>query len=79
MPIIKSAIKKLKQDKKRTARSRAQKNRAREAVKLARVQPTVENLKRAQSLLDKLAKKNIFHANKSARLKSALAKLQKTA
>lgn len=76
MPIIKSAIKKLRQDKKRTIRSKAQKNKAKEAIRSARLQPTAENLKKAQGFIDKLVKKNIFHPNKGARLKSTLAKLQ---
>ena len=77
MPIIKSAVKALRQDKKRAKNNMPVKKKFREAVKKARKKPTLKNLKQAYSILDKAAKKKIIHKNKAARLKSRLAKLLK--
>ncbi len=77
MPIIKSAIKKMRQDEKRTAANRAKKRRLREILKLTKEKPTIQNLARAFSLLDKGAKTHLIHKNKAARLKSRLSKLIK--
>lgn len=77
MPIIKSAVKALRQDKKRAKINMPVKKKFREAVKKARKKPTLKNLKQAYSILDKAAKKKIIHKNKAARLKSRLAKLLK--
>lgn len=79
MPVIKSAKKKLRQDKKRTALNNKLENLFKNLVKEAKKSPTQENIKEAISAVDKAAKKNIIHKNKAARLKSALAKSSKKA
>lgn len=75
MPIIKSAIKKLRKDKVRTARNKIKKDNLKALIKKARTQKTPENLRVVFSALDKAAKTNLIHKNKSARLKSRLSKL----
>lgn len=75
MPIIKSAIKKLRKDKKRTALNRQKEKTLKEALKKAIKTPTAQNVQKATSLIDKAAKNHLIHKNKAARLKSKLAKL----
>ncbi|MBI2036468.1 30S ribosomal protein S20 [Candidatus Microgenomates bacterium] len=77
MPIIKSAIKKLRQDRKRTKINRAKKENLKELIKKAKKSKTAEAVKKAQSAIDKAAKTHLIHKNKAARLKSALSKLAK--
>ena len=74
MPILKSAIKKLKQDKKRTLSNRAKKEAAKKQIKLFLKTKAEADYKKTVSMIDKLAKTNIFHKNKAARLKAKLAK-----
>jgi len=78
MPVIKSAKKKLRQDKKRTALNNKLENLFKNLVKEAKKSPTEKNIKMATSAVDKAAKKNIIHKNKAARFKSSLSKLSKT-
>lgn len=75
MPVIKSAKKKLRQDKKRTSQNDKFVDAMKASVKEARKKPTAENIKKAFSATDKAAKKFVIHKNKAARLKAALAKL----
>lgn len=75
MPVIKSAKKKLRQDKKRTLKNVKAEVALKDAIKAAVKSPSVKTLGAAASLLDKAAKKHIIHANKAARLKSRLAHL----
>lgn len=77
MPVTLSALKKNRQDKKRTAINQRIKRRAKAALKKFRENPIKDNLKTAYSALDTAAKKRVFHQNKAARLKSRLAKLIK--
>jgi len=74
MPILKSAIKKLKQDKKRTRVNKVYRD-LRLAVKQARKEKTAKAVKLAYSALDKAAQQKVIHKNKAARLKSRLMKL----
>lgn len=74
VPIIKSAIKKVRKDKKRTARNAKREQLVKSAVKKARVSKTAESLQAAFSALDKAAKVNLIHKNKANRLKSRLSK-----
>lgn len=78
MPIIKSAKKKMRQDKKRTAHNKELKDTIKGLVKTARRTPSVKSLQEVQSSLDKAVKTNLLHANKAARLKSRLSKLVST-
>lgn len=75
MPILKSAIKKLKQDKKRTMVNKVYRENLRRAVKEARKEKSAKAVRLAYSALDKAAKKKVIHKNKAARLKSRLMKL----
>lgn len=75
MPLIKSAKKKLRQDKKRTKRNKSTKDFLKEVLKNARKDPTTESLRLAVKITDKSVKKNLIHKNKAARIKSALSKL----
>lgn len=74
MPIIRSAIKKLRKDRVRTARNKIKKNILKDLIKKARLQKTDANLKAAFSALDKAAKTNLIHKRKASRLKSRLSK-----
>ncbi len=77
MPIIKSAIKKLKQDKVRKTS-----NKKIEAVYLSMLSKVkkgaLKDMKKVHSAIDKAAKKGVIHANKAARLKSQVTKLLKS-
>ena len=75
MPLIKSAKKKLRQDKKRQKRNRSTKDFFKEVLKTARENPTNESVTKAFKAADKAAKKHIMHRNKAARIKSSLSKL----
>lgn len=75
MPVIKSAKKKLRQDKKRTIRNAKQETMLKDAIKAAKKSPSLKTVQKATSLADKAAKKFIIHKNKAARLKSSLSKL----
>ena len=76
MPIIKSAIKKLKQDKVR--KSSNKKIEATYLSLLSKVKKgALKDMKKVHSAIDKAAKKGVIHANKAARLKSQVTKLLK--
>lgn len=75
MPIIKSAIKKVRKDRVRTARNKAREAVVKKLVKSARKNPSAKNLSAVFSALDKAAKVKLIHPNKAARLKGRLAKL----
>lgn len=73
MPVIKSAKKKLRQDRKRTAVNMQTKQDYREAIKDAKKNPTKKvATQKAYSAIDTAVKKNVIHKNKAARLKSQL-------
>jgi len=77
MPITRSAAKKMRQDKDRKNYNLIVRNKVRDAIKNFRRRPEEKLYRLAASLLDQASKKKIFHANKSARLKSNLSKLLK--
>lgn len=72
MPIIKSAKKKMRQDKVRTARNSAIEAKLKKVIKKARKSKTKTTLREAFKALDIAAKKHLIHKNKAARLKSRL-------
>lgn len=74
MPIIKSAMKKVRKDKLRTARNKAREMNLKFLVKKARASQAAKDLQSAFSALDKAAKVKLIHPNKAARLKSKLSK-----
>lgn len=82
MPIIKSAKKRVKVAAKAAARNRQTKRVLKDAVKsfaraLTGGKKVNEAHARAQSELDKAAKKGVMHPNKAARKKRQLAKAAK--
>lgn len=74
MPAIKSAKKKLRQDKKRQERNKQIKDDFKKAVKAAKAKPTLETIRIAVKASDKAAKSGIIHENKASRIKSFLSK-----
>lgn len=77
MANIKSAIKKIRQDKKKTRENRSVKERAVYLVKKIKKDPKEGSnlLKEAQKALDKAAKKGVIHKNKASRLVSKITSL----
>lgn len=74
MPILKSAIKKLKSDRRREQENLAYRQAYKQAVKAARSKPSAAALTKAFRSLDRAAKKKVIHKNKANRLKSRLAR-----
>src|SRR5215469_5599780 len=79
MPIIKSAIKRMKQTAVRRERNVGIKRDIKSAVKAFMANPTSENLSKAHSELDTAVKKKLLKKNTVARRKSNLAKVAKDA
>lgn len=75
MPVTKQAIKKVRQDKRKTEINMRRKKAYKKAVHNARGQKTPAALTAAFKTLDLAAKTNVIHKNKAARLKSRLSKL----
>ena len=75
MPVIKSAKKKLKVDRKRESANKKAESFINLVLKKAQKKPTQENIRVAFRAIDKGVKKDIFHKNKAARIKSSLSKL----
>lgn len=74
MPNIKSAKKKLRQDKKRRVLNSSYKKKYKEAIASYVLKGTKNLLQKAFSLVDKSVKKGVLHKNTAARLKSGLGK-----
>lgn len=79
MPIIKSAIKQMRQSIKARARNSAFKRGLKDTVKAFTSKMSFDNLKKAQSEIDKAVKKNLLNKNTAARQKAALARAAKEA
>lgn len=82
MPLLKSAIKKMRADKKRATRNRRQRDNLHDAVKavektVAKKGDAAATLKTAYSKIDKAAKNFLIHKNTAANWKSRLARLVK--
>jgi small subunit ribosomal protein S20 len=79
MPRIKSAKKRMRQTKTRTARNKAARSELRTVVKKVRSAGTpaaaAAAMKNAESMIDRAGRKNIVHRNTAARTKSRLARL----
>ncbi len=75
MPIIQSAKKKMRQDKKRTERNKLKKDNVKALIKNMRRDPSTEVYSKLSSALDKSVKTKFIHPNKASRLKSRLSKL----
>ena len=74
MPIIQSAIKKMRKDKIRTLRNQKREQALKTLIKKVRREKSAQNLQAVYSALDKAAKVHLITRNKSARLKSRLSK-----
>lgn len=74
MPIIRSAIKKVRKDKIRTARNKKREFNLKSLIKKVRTTKSSKDLQAVYSALDKAAKVKLIHPNKAARLKSRLSK-----
>ncbi len=79
MPIIKSAIKRMKQAAKRRERNVGIKHDIKSATKAFLAKPTSDGLSAAHSELDTAVKKGLLKKNTVARRKSQLAKAAKDA
>lgn len=79
MPIIKSAIKRMKQTAKRRERNVGIKRDIKTAVKTFLSKPTSDSLSKAHSEIDTAVKKKLIKKNTAARRKSNLAKAAKEA
>lgn len=83
MPHHKSAIKRMRQDKKRRERNKAVKSQVKTAIKkavsLAGTEQAASALREAESIIDRAAKKGFIHWRNAARKKSRLAKKVKAA
>ena len=77
MPVIKQAIKKVRQDRRKTEINLKVKKAFKNAVRDFRKKPTEAGLEAVYRKLDTAAKTNVIHRNKAARLKSRLSKLVK--
>lgn len=79
MPIIKSAKKKLRQDKKKQKTNEFYRAAIRRTVKQAKKTKNKKELativQKAYSVIGKAAKKKVIHKNKASRLKSRISKL----
>ncbi len=75
MPVIRSAKKKLKVDRKRESSNKKTEAFINLVIKKTQRKPTPENIQKAFKAIDKGTKKDIFHKNKAARIKSRLSKL----
>lgn len=76
MPVIKSAIKKLRHDKKREKENQVFLSLMEKTLRIAKKSQGKKEISSAFSLLDKAVKKHLVHKNKAARLKSALVKVK---
>lgn len=67
MPLIKSAVKKMKQDKRRYAQNLRTKRATRAAVKAFEAEPSFDSMRAAQSAIDTAAKKRVISKQAAAR------------
>lgn len=78
MPILQSAKKALRRDRRRAVINKEIKIKIKEILKSTRKNPNKKNLDLSFKILDRAAKKKVIHQNKASRLKSRLSKLLKT-
>ena len=74
MPVTKQAIKKVRQDKRKTTVNLRVKLAFKKAVRDFEKKPTIEGLKSVFAAVDKAAKTNVIHKNRAARIKSRLSR-----
>lgn len=73
MPIIKSAKKRVRVNRKAAVRNSKTKRALKASFKLFAKSPSADSHSSAQSNVDKMVKKGIIHKNKAARMKAKLA------
>jgi ribosomal protein S20 len=76
MPITKSAKRALRHDRTKARVNAPLRSKMKRLLNLARKKPSLENIKKATSALDKAAQKKIIHPKKASRLKLRLSKKQ---
>lgn len=76
MPIIKSAIKKDRQDAERAKRNKRYDHEFKKALRDVK-KGTAKSLQDVYSKIDKAAKKNVIHKKKASRLKSLASRMSK--
>ena len=79
MPIIKSAIKRVKQAARRNEQNVATKKDIKAATKAFLLKPTANGLSEVQSAIDTAVKKNVLEKNTAALRKAQYAKIAKDA
>jgi len=77
MPILQNAKKALRASKRKAIYNQVVRSRAKSAVDAVHKNPNMETLSAAYRAIDKGVKRNLFQANKAARMKAQLAKLVK--
>ncbi|MBI2326844.1 30S ribosomal protein S20 [Candidatus Curtissbacteria bacterium] len=77
MPVTKQAIKKVRQDRRKTVYNLRVKKIYKATVSAFGKKPTIAGLSAVYRALDRAAKVNVIHKNKASRLKSRLSKLIK--
>lgn len=77
MPIIASARKKMRKDKKRTLLNKKRKDEVKKLIRKVKEDHKMESIRKAQSAINKLAKVKVIHKNKAARLISQLFRFAK--
>lgn len=77
MPVIQSAKKKLRQDKRRVAVNKAYREKLRLSLRAVKEKKTKAAVKQAYQAVDRATKRGIIHGNKAGRLKSQLMRLIK--
>lgn len=75
MPLTRSAIKKMRQDERRTAHNRSIRTRVRNLLGTVRKSKDGTRLPEVYSLLDRAAKTRVIHPRAASRLKSRIAKV----
>lgn len=78
MPLLKHAIKKMRQDARKRIKNRKINTELKTVLKKAYENPNPENVSKAFSRIDKAVKINLLHKNTAARKKSSLAAKIKT-
>lgn len=79
MPLIKSAVKKMKQDRRRYAQNLRTKRAMRTATKSFETEPSFDSMRAAQSAIDTAAKKKVISKQAAARRIKHIARTAKEA
>jgi small subunit ribosomal protein S20 len=75
MPILKNAKKALRVSRRKEVINRRLRSRTKTMIDKMSQEPSVEQLSQTFSSIDRAVKRNIFHKNKAARLKSQMSRL----